>query len=133
MSTDSFLVVPLRGLLKADAGLVPYDYATFLICITAVNKSLVTVLKMRCFRSLNEKFFQGRHSKLTFRYHKSKEILWDCSQPWLNESLSFQRKLQLSSHKELTSRHLTLASQALPLKAVILVPPKSWATSQWPQ
>lgn len=77
---------------------------------------------MRCIRPLNEELFQGHHSKLTFRYHKSKEILWDCSQPWLNESLSFKRKLQLSSHKELTSQHLTLISQTLPLKAVILVP-----------
>lgn len=124
---------PLTALLKADAAPVLYDYATALIRITVVNKSLVTDLKMRCIRSLNEELFQGRHSKLTFRYHKSKEILWDCSQPWLNESLSFKRKLQLSSHKELTSRHLTLVSQALPLKAVILVPPKSWAISQWPQ
>lgn len=40
--------------------------------------------------------FQGRHSKLTFGYHKSKEILWDCSQPWFNDSQSFKRKLQLS-------------------------------------
>lgn len=34
---------PLTSLLKANAVSVPYDYATVLICITVVNKSLVTV------------------------------------------------------------------------------------------
>lgn len=81
MSTDSFLVAHSTGLLKADAGSGPHDDATVLICITVVNKSLVIDLKMRWIRSLNEEFFQGRCSKLTFRYHKSEEILWDCSQP----------------------------------------------------
>lgn len=51
---------PLTALLKADAAPVPYDYATALIRITVVNKSLVTDLKMRCIRSLNEELFQGR-------------------------------------------------------------------------
>lgn len=78
---DSFQVALSTGLSKADAETGPHDYTTFLICIIVVNKSLVTDLKTRWIRSLNEEIFQGHHSKLTFSYHKSKEILWDCSQP----------------------------------------------------